>query len=135
MRSSLPSANPMPANVLAALALSLAVVGLYAVVAYSVGARSREIGIRRALGATTRQIGTLVLREAAVPLVAGLTIGVSVSVVLAPVIEPILVKVSGVDPAILGAASLTVAVAAVAGCLLPARHALQIDPAIVLRHE
>ena len=92
--------------VFAALALSLAVVGLYAVVAHSVGTRTREIGIRRALGATTWQIRNLVLSEAAVPLVAGLTIGVSVSVALAPVMEPILVRVSGVDPAILGAASL-----------------------------
>ncbi|MFA5910841.1 MAG: ABC transporter permease [Vicinamibacterales bacterium] len=119
----------------AALALLLAVVGLYAVVAHSVGMRNREIGIRRALGASTRQIRNLVLREAAVPLVAGLTIGVSASAALAPVMEPILVRVSGVDPAILGTASLTLAVAAVAACLLPARHALQIDPAIILRQE
>lgn len=119
----------------ASLALSLAVVGLYAVVAYSVRTRTREIGIRRALGATTWQIRNLVLSEAAVPLVVGLTIGVSLSVALAPVLEPILVRVSGVDPATLGAASFTLAASAVAGCLLPARHALQIDPAIVLRHE
>jgi ABC-type antimicrobial peptide transport system permease subunit len=119
----------------AALALLLAVVGLYAVVAHSVGMRNREIGIRRALGASTRQIRNLVLREAAVPLVAGLTIGVSVSMAFAPVMEPILVRVSGVDPAILGTASLTLAVGAVAACLLPARHALQIDPAITLRQD
>ncbi len=119
----------------AALSLSLAVVGLYAVVAHSVRTRTREIGIRRALGATTWQIKNLVLSEAAVPLVVGLTIGISVSVALAPVLEPILVGVSGVDPATLGTASFTLAVSAVAGCLLPARHALQIDPAIVLRHE
>jgi len=121
--------------VFASLALSLAVVGLYAVVAHSVRTRTREIGIRRALGATTWQIRNLVLTEAAVPLVVGLTTGVSVSVALAPVLEPILVRVSGVDPATLGAASFTLAVAAVAGCLLPARHALQIDPATSLRHE
>jgi putative ABC transport system permease protein len=119
----------------AALALLLAVVGLYAVVAHSVGMRNREIGIRRALGASTRQIRNLVLREAAVPLVAGLTIGVSASAALAPVMEPILVRVSGIDPATLGAASFTLAASALAGCLLPARHALQIDPAAILRHE
>ena len=119
----------------AALAFVLAVIGLYAVVAHSVGMRNREIGIRRALGASTRQIRNLVLREAAVPLVAGLTIGVSVSVAFAHVMEPILVRVSSVDPAIIGTASLTLAVGAVAACLLPARHALQIDPAITLRQE
>jgi ABC-type antimicrobial peptide transport system permease subunit len=97
--------------------------------------RNREIGIRRALGASTRQIRNLVLRDAAVPLVAGLTIGVSVSVAFAPVMEPILVRVSGVDPVILGTASLTLAVGAVAACLLPARHALQIDPATILRND
>jgi putative ABC transport system permease protein len=119
----------------AVLALLLAVIGLYAIVAHSVRARTREIGVRRAIGATTWQIRRLVLREAIVPLVAGVTIGVSASVTLAPVLEPILVKVSGTDPGILGAASLTLAVAALAGCLLPARTALKIDPAIILRHD
>ena len=121
--------------VFASVALLLAVVGLYAIVAHSVKTRTREIGIRRAMGATTWQIRDLVLRQAALPLAAGLTTGVSVSVALAPVLEPILVRVSAADPATLGAASLALTVSAIAGCLLPARHALQIDPAIVLRHE
>jgi putative ABC transport system permease protein len=119
----------------AALALVLAIVGLYAIVAHSVRARSREIGIRRALGATTSQIRGLVLREAIVPLVAGVTIGILASATLAHLLEPILVKVSGTDPAILGAASLTLAVTALAGCLLPVRNALKIDPAMILRHD
>jgi len=121
--------------VFASVALLLAVVGLYAIVAHSVKTRTREIGIRRAMGATTWQMRDLVLRQAALPLAAGLTTGVSVSVALAPVLEPILVRVSAADPATLGAASLALTVSAIAGCLLPARHALQIDPAIVLRHE
>lgn len=119
----------------AALALLLAVVGLYAVVAYSVGARNREIGIRRALGATSRQIRSLVLLEAAVPLAAGLTIGLAVSVALAPRLQPILVRVAGVDPATLSTASVILAVGAAAACLLPARRALQVDPATILRHD
>jgi ABC-type antimicrobial peptide transport system permease subunit len=119
----------------AALAFLLAVVGLYAVVAHSVGMRNREIGIRRALGASAGQIRNLVLCEAAVPLIAGLTIGLSVSMLLAPVMQPILVRVSGVDPSVLGIASLTLALGAVAACLLPARHALRIDPAITLRQD
>ena len=119
----------------ASLALLLAVVGLYALVAHSVRTRTREIGIRRAIGATTWQISGLVLSHAAVPLVVGLTTGITASVALAPVLEPILVRVSAADPAILGSASFALAVSAVAGCLLPARHALRIDPAIVLRHE
>ncbi len=110
-------------------------VGLYAVVAHSVGMRNREIGIRRALGASSRRIRNLVLREAAVPLVAGLAIGVSTSMAFAPVMEPILVRVAGVDPAVLGTASLTLLAGAVAACLLPVRHALQIDPAITLRQD
>ncbi len=119
----------------AVLALLLAVIGLYAIVAHSVRARTREIGIRRAIGATAWQIRKLVLREAIVPLVAGVTIGVSASMTFAPLLEPILVKVSGTDPGILGAASLILAVTALAGCLLPARNALKIDPAIILRHD
>jgi predicted permease len=121
--------------IFATLALSLAVVGLYAVVAHSVRSRTREIGIRRALGATRWQIRSLVLREAAVPLVAGLTIGVSVSLASARVLEPLLVKVSGLDPATFGAAAVVLAVSALAACLLPAHHALQIAPAVALRHE
>jgi putative ABC transport system permease protein len=119
----------------AVLALVLAVIGLYAIVANSVRARSREIGIRRALGATTWQIRSLVLSEAVVPLLAGVTIGVLASVTLAPFLQPILVKVSGADPVILGAAALTLAATALAGCLIPARNALRIDPAIILRHD
>ena len=119
----------------AVLALVLAVIGLYAIVAQSVRARGREIGIRRALGATTWQIRSLVLSEAVRPLVAGVTIGVLASLTLGPLLEPILVKVSGTDPVILGAASLTLAITALAGCLLPARNALRIDPAIILRHD
>lgn len=119
----------------AALALVLAVIGLYALVAHSVKARNREIGIRRALGATAWQIKRLVLGEAMVPLVAGVTIGVAASLMLAPVLQPILVRVSGTDTVTLAAASLTLAVTALAGSLLPARYALKIDPAITLRHD
>ena len=75
------------------------------------------------------------LREAAVPLIAGLAIGVSVSAALAPLMQPILVRVSGVDPAILSAASVILTIGAAAACLLPARHALQIDPATILRND
>lgn len=121
--------------VFASLALLLAVVGLYAIVAHSVRTRTREIGIRRAMGATAWQITGLVLSETAVPLVVGLTTGVTASVAMTPVLEPILVRVSAADPATLGSASLALAVSAVGGCLFPARHALRIDPAIVLRHE
>jgi hypothetical protein len=121
--------------VFSVLALVLAVVGLYAIVAHAVRSRSQEIGIRRALGATAWQIRNLVLREAFVPLVTGLAIGLSASVTLAPVLQPILVRISGIDPTTLGAASLTLAVTAFAACLLPARHALKIDPAIILRHD
>ena len=121
--------------VFATVALLLAVVGLYAIVAHSVRSRTREIGIRRAMGATNSQVNSLVLSQAAVPLVIGLTAGVTTSMALAPVLEPILVRVSAADPATLGSASFALAISAVAGCLLPARHALLIDPAIVLRHE
>jgi len=119
----------------AVLALLLAVIGLYAIVAHSVRTRRREIGIRRAIGATTWQIRRLVLSEAIVPVLAGVTIGVLASVILAPLLEPILVKVSAADPVILGAAALTLAATALAGCLIPARNALRIDPAIILRHD
>jgi len=121
--------------VFASVALLLAVVGLYAIVAHSVRTRTREIGIRRAIGATQWQVRRLVLRQAAVPLIVGLTTGVAASLALAFAIDPILVRVSAADPATLGAAALALTASAIAGCVVPTRYALRIDPAIVLRHD
>ena len=123
------------APVFALLALLLGSVGLYAVVAHSVGQRTKEIGVRMALGAVPARIQQLILREAFTPVFAGLGIGLAASLGVNRVLESQLVGVSPYDaPTLLTAASVLLLVAA-GGCLLPVRRAMRVDPAVALRHD
>jgi ABC-type antimicrobial peptide transport system permease subunit len=117
------------------IALVLASVGLYAVVAHAVTQRTREIGVRRTLGAPSASILRLVFRQAVTRLGGGLVIGVAGALVATRVLESMLVGVSAADPTTLGAACAVLAAAGCAGCLLPARRALQVDPLVALRAE
>jgi len=119
----------------ATVALLLAVVGLYATVAHSVSRRIQEIGIRMAVGATTRDIRRLVFRQGALPLGIGLVTGLAASLAVTRVLESVLVRVSPVDPATLVAVSLVMIIPAALGCLLPARHAVRVDPVVALRYD
>jgi predicted permease len=119
----------------AAIALLLASVGLYAVVAHSVSLRTQEIGIRIAIGATTRDILALVLRQGVLPLGAGLGIGAAASLAVTPLLKSQLVQVSPGDPIALGAASAVLVVSAALGCVIPARRAMRVDPVVALRHD
>lgn len=121
--------------VFAAIALLLASIGLYAVIAHSVGLRTQEIGIRVAIGATDRDILTLVLMQGMLPLGIGLTIGLAASLAVAPILKSALVQVSPADPIALGVASATLILSAVVGCLIPARRAMRVDPVVALRHD
>jgi putative ABC transport system permease protein len=121
--------------IFAAIALVLASVGLYAVLAYSVSERTREIGVRRTLGATSASILRLVFRQAVTRLGGGLLLGVAGALVATRVLESMLVGVSAADPATLATACAVLAVAGCAGCLLPARRALSVDPLVALRTE
>jgi len=116
-------------------ALVLAAVGLYGVVAFSVARRTREVGVRMALGALPSEVLRLVVRRGGAQLAAGLALGLGLAVVLARAIGFILVRVDPWDPATLG---LTVALLAGVGftaCLIPGGRALRIDPATALRQE
>jgi putative ABC transport system permease protein len=123
------------APIFAILALLLGSVGLYAVVAHSVSQRTKEIGVRMALGAVPGKIRRLVLGEALTPVVAGLAIGLAASLGVNRVLQSQLVGVSPYDAATLSVAPLVLLLVAAFGCLLPVRRAMRVDPAVALRHE
>jgi putative ABC transport system permease protein len=121
--------------VFAAIALLLASIGLYAVVAHSVSQRTQEIGVRIAIGATARDILALVLMQGMLPLGIGLTVGLAASLALTPVLKSQLVRVSPVDPLTLVVTSCVLVSAATLGCMIPARRAMRVDPVVALRHD
>jgi putative ABC transport system permease protein len=121
--------------IFAAIALLLASVGLYAVIAHSVSQRTQEIGIRIAMGATARDILGLVFHQGMIPLATGLAIGLAGSFAVNRVIKSSLVHVSPYDPLTLMVASSVLILAATLGCLVPARRAMRVDPVVALRHE
>ncbi len=114
-------------------ALLLSAVGLYAVLAYSVTQRKREIGVRIALGAQTANILRLVVRHGLKIVGAGLLIGIGAALVLTRLIQGVLYGVSGSDPLSLLAAVFVLGLAALLACLLPALKAARIDPMKTLR--
>jgi putative ABC transport system permease protein len=121
--------------IFAAIALLLASIGLYTVVAHSVGERTQEIGVRMAVGAEARDILALVCRQGLLPLGLGLAIGLAASLAVNRVLASALVQVSPADPISLSVASAVLVVSAMLGCLIPARRAMRVDPIVALRHE
>ncbi|HEV3059851.1 MAG TPA: ABC transporter permease [Vicinamibacterales bacterium] len=121
--------------IFATLALLLASVGLYSVIAHSVSLRTQEIGIRMAIGASARDVVALVLVQGMIPLGAGLAVGLAASLAVNRVLQSVLVQVSPSDPITLAGASTILLVFATLGCLIPARRALRVDPVVALRHD
>ena len=122
-------------GVFAAIALVLASVGIFSVLSYIVRGRSREIGIRTALGAGTADVVRLVIVEGMTPALAGIAAGAVGVLVSAKLLQRIVYGVSGSDPLTLGAVSLTLALVALAASLVPAYRACRVDPLEVLRAE
>jgi putative ABC transport system permease protein len=121
--------------IFAVIALLLASIGLYSVVAHSVGQRTQEIGVRMAVGAEGHDIFALVCRQGLLPSALGLAIGLVASLALNRLLASALVQVSPRDPLSLAVASVALIVAAMLGCLIPARRAMRVDPIVALRHE
>jgi putative ABC transport system permease protein len=119
----------------AGLALALTGLGIFAVVAFAVAARRREMGVRLAIGAPPRSLVQLVVRQALTPVVIGMLIGLLATQWLRPIVEAQLYEVNARDPVTLAAAAVTVAAAAFLAAYLPARHASRVDPIAVLRAE
>ncbi|HEX6534881.1 MAG TPA: ABC transporter permease [Gemmatimonadaceae bacterium] len=116
-----------------ALALVLAAVGIYGVLSHSVASRTREIGIRAALGADGRRVLALVMRDAMLPVLAGLAAGVGGAALLTRLTRALLYDVSPMDAPTIGAAITLIALVAVAAALVPARRAMRVDPVVALR--
>jgi len=122
-------------GVFGAIALLLAVVGVYGVKAYAVACRTREIGIRMALGAHRRDVFALIMRQGAMQTALALAVGVLLSLAAGRVLAQILYEVSPSDPFALLVSSAMLAAAALLACFLPARRATRVDPIQALRTE
>jgi ABC-type antimicrobial peptide transport system permease subunit len=114
-------------------ALVLVVVGVYAVSAFAVTIRTREIGIRTALGASKRDVLGLVLRSSGLPILGGIAAGTAVALILAPTFSGLLFGVTPRDPISLIIGPAALAAAAFLANILPARRAARIDPTLALR--
>jgi putative ABC transport system permease protein len=121
--------------IFAAIALLLASIGLYTVIAHSVSQRTQEIGVRMAIGATAADIRRLILVQGMLPLAAGLVIGLAGSLAVNRLLKAELVNVSPWDPLTLAIASLALIASALFGCWVPSRRAMRVDPVIALRHD
>jgi putative ABC transport system permease protein len=118
-----------------ALALSLAVIGIYGILAYLVAGRTREIGVRMALGARKTDVLHIVLREGFRLTLIGLAIGIAGAVAVTRLLASLLFNVKPTDPATIAVVSVVVVTAALLACYIPARRAMRVDPMVALRYE
>jgi putative ABC transport system permease protein len=119
----------------AGAALLLAAVGIYGVMSYSVGQRTREIGVRMALGAQASDVLTLILRHGLRLVGFGLVAGGVAALSLRRLMQTLLFGVSAIDPLIFAGVALLLALVALLACLIPARRAARIDPMVALRTD
>jgi ABC-type antimicrobial peptide transport system permease subunit len=119
----------------AALATLLAAVGLYGVLAYTVAQRTREIGVRMALGADDRRIRAMVLRQVGRMTLVGGVMGVAAAFALGRLVQSLLFGMTGNDPMVIGAASLLLAAVVLCAGYVPARRASRLNPVVALRSE
>jgi ABC-type antimicrobial peptide transport system permease subunit len=129
------SAASHGASALGALALMLAVIGLYGVMSWLVVQRTREIGIRMALGAQAHNVLALVLRQGMKLVLIGVVIGIPVSLGVARVLSSLLVGLTTSDALTIGVVTALLVGVTLLACYLPARRATRVDPLVTLRYE
>ncbi|HKQ74104.1 MAG TPA: FtsX-like permease family protein [Blastocatellia bacterium] len=127
--------NTFLLSILAALAIGLAAFGLYGVMSYLVTYRTREIGIRMALGAQSIDVLRLMVRQGMAPVLLGLIIGLGAAVALTRLMKNILFEVSATDPAPFALSAALLFFAASLASWIPTRRAIKVDPLITLRSE
>ena len=127
--------NMVMLGLFAVLALTLAAVGIYGIVAYSVTERTHEIGVRLALGAQRRDVVAMVVRHGMIMTVAGTGVGLAAAFAVVRVMSGLLYGVSAADPATFIAIPVLLLAVALAACYIPARRATRVDPMIALRAE
>ena len=123
------------APIFAAVALLLSGIGLYAVIASSVSQRTKEIGVRMAVGAASHHIRTLVFGEGLRPVTVGVLAGLTISLAVNRILQSQLVGVSPYDPATLASAPVVLMLVALVACHIPSRRAVRTEPAVALRQE
>jgi ABC-type antimicrobial peptide transport system permease subunit len=122
-------------TVFAGVALALAVIGLYGVLSHTVAQRTREIGIRMALGAQSTAVLRSVLRSGTILIALGIAVGLGLTAVGGRVVRSLLFGVAPLDPLAIALAGVTLSLAALAACYVPARRATKVDPLVALRAE
>jgi ABC-type antimicrobial peptide transport system permease subunit len=123
------------ASSIGAMGLTLAVVGVYGVVAFAASQRTREIGIRIALGANRTQVLKLVLRQGLRVILAGALLGLVGAFAISREIANLLMGVSATDPLTFVTATLLLLAVALYACFVPARRAMNVDPMVALRYD
>jgi ABC-type antimicrobial peptide transport system permease subunit len=117
------------------LAILLAGIGLYGVMAYTVARRTRDIGIRMALGAESSGVLWLVLRETLLLVLIGVAVGLPVALGGTWLLKSMLFGLGGVDPVVIFAAAVSLGIIAALASFIPARRAMRVDPMVALRYE
>jgi ABC-type antimicrobial peptide transport system permease subunit len=122
-------------GLLAAVAAGLAAVGIYGVISFTVGQRTRELGVRMSMGARGGDVLRLVLRQGLAVIGAGTAVGLAGALAVTPLLRSSLYGVGTGDPVTLGAITALILAVGLGACYLPARRAARLDPLDALRHE
>ena len=127
--------NTLVAGALAALALLLAAVGVYSIAAHVAAQRRYELGVRLALGATARQLVTLVVSQALRPVLVGAALGIGTALASGRVLDGLLFEIGPTDPASFGASTVLLLGIALLASFVPARRVSRADPFVTLKTE